>query len=49
MKTLDYVENFATLFAIVLIVLGGFFMGGGGWSICGLALIVNLNRPKVSP
>lgn len=40
-------ENVATLVAIVAVTLGLYWMGAGGWSLCGLLLFLNMNSVKL--
>lgn len=41
-----YVENIATLVAMVALILGLWWLGAGGWSLWGLLLLLNMNSSR---
>jgi len=45
METRHVIENVATMTLTVLLILGLYHMGAGGWSACGAFLLVNMNFP----
>lgn len=46
MKTWDYIENLATIIGTVVLILGLYWMGAGGWSALGGLLIANVNYTR---
>lgn len=41
----SYIENVVTMLCMTALILGLFWMGAGGWSLCGLLLFMNMNYP----
>lgn len=46
MKNAAFIENIVTIVAITVIVVGGFALGAGGWSLWGFLLLLNVNYTK---
>ena len=44
-----YKENIATIFFTVVLILGLYALGAGGWAATGALLLLNINYVKRSP